>query len=819
MKTTYRFSIALAIIAVLGLTAFLVWWFKLRDKPSVYSSQETSDSIVSYLETYERYLEHSKYMNDSQKRMHQKIDVPVYYINMDRSVDRREFMENQFKLFDINSPIRIRGVSGDSLEHPPPATSPPATSPPRGGNILFGAYGDISYAIEHTDLSPSEVGCTLSHLLAIETAYGNNEQVALILEDDASLSLVPFWDEKLSDIIANAPIDWEIIQLFCMHPRQNVTSIFTLHDVDNPCYSTAAYLVNRKGMGRVLGAIKGPNQKFHIRMEHAPSGTSDQLVYALARTYTLHKSLFIPVNHTLTSTIHTKHGDIHIKRASTVIKEYLKYNRNLLSLDKKQLQFSKTLHDMADGLDNLQIPFRLSCGTLLGAYRENRFISYDSDIDLDVLYSDYSPKIRENLKNFELKHARGTPEKGHELTFQHLETGLNVDIFILYDEEDYRWYTTYHGRCDQSKYGFCRWKIPRDGTRPLTFAGRSFQVPTNTEDYLTATYGLNWNIPKNYTYHEGLISQCYGMIEEDFPPEHRLEKPKETKQSDLWPRKISEFSKPIIWLYWQNKTPESVKPPYLDLCLETVKKHCNDSFEIIVLDDQMIPVVSRSIDPNFTNIQPLAMRADYIRFCLIHEFGGIWLDSDIAVLKDLSFMIEDLKTHNFVAFEHDDPNDISIGIMAANKGNRYSQHMKTLFEEHPSYSQWRKGEHEIGWAEPTLTAKSFLRDLRKFYPNDVKTYPARLVYPVDWKKSANYYWDQGKINPKILELPAVYLHNQMYSKKHKALSKKEVMEGKYRISDLFRSTLSAETSGSQVRYGTDKSSGWETQISLYEIGI
>ena len=463
MKTKYKVLIALAIIAVLGLIGFLVWWFKFRNKPYVYSSQITAENIMSHLETY---LEHSKYMNDSQKQMQQNIDVPVYYINMDRSVDRRKFMENQFKLLNINSPNRIPGVPGNSLD-----------------NILFGAYGDISYAIEYTDLSPSEVGCTLSHLQAIKTAYENNEHVALILEDDASLSLVPFWDGKLSDIIANAPIDWEIIQLFCMHPPTIVKSSFTLHDIDNPCHSTTAYLINRKGMDRMLSATKGPNQRFHIRKEHAPAGTSDQFVYALVRTYILHKSLFVPLNHTLTSTIHTEHGDTHRVRANTVIREYLKYNRNLFNLNEKQLRFSKTLHDMADRLDNLQIPFRLSCGTLLGAYRENRFISYDGDIDLDVLYSDYSPKIEENLDNFELKHRRGTPEKGYELTFQHLETGVNIDIFFLYDEEDYRWYASYNGRCNRSKHGLCRWKIPKDDTRPLTFVGRSFQVCKNTNKY------------------------------------------------------------------------------------------------------------------------------------------------------------------------------------------------------------------------------------------------------------------------------------------------------------------------------------------------
>ena len=327
-------------------------------------------------------------------------------------------------------------------------------------------------------------------------------------------------------------------------------------------------------------------------------------------------------------------------------------------------------------------------------------------------------------------------------------------------------------------------------SKTILFMGRNFPISKKPEEYLVSNYGLNWNIPKSYSYFDSLKSHNYGIIEEDFPPQHRLDPPRDTKKYNLWPRKISELSKPIIWLYWQNKNRDTVKPPYLDLCLETVKKHCGGLFEIIVLDDDMVRVVSTNIHSNFTNIEPLAMRADYVRFCLIEEYGGIWLDCDIVVQGDLSFMIRDLDTYNFVAFEHKDENDISIGIMSGNKHNRYAQYMKLLFEEHQSYSRWKKKKHKINWAQPTETAKSFLNNLRSFYHQEVKTYPASMVYPIHFTKSKNYYWSKGELDPLIGKLPAVYLHNQMYDDKHKRLSSDDVLNGDYRISKLFRGALS-----------------------------
>ena len=40
--------------------------------------------------------------------------------------------------------------------------------------------------------------------------------------------------------------------------------------------------------------------------------------------------------------------------------------------------------------------------------------------------------------------------------------------------------------------------------------------------------------------------------------------------------------KPYIWMYWDNK-PGKTRPVYLDICLETIQKHCQQSYDTIHL--------------------------------------------------------------------------------------------------------------------------------------------------------------------------------------------------------------------------------------------
>ena len=83
--------------------------------------------------------------------------IVKYYINLDRSHERLESMKKQFP-----DAIRVRAYNGFNLHN----------------------YGDIIMPKNYLNISKSELGCTFSHIKTIMYAYINNNDGALILEDD-----------------------------------------------------------------------------------------------------------------------------------------------------------------------------------------------------------------------------------------------------------------------------------------------------------------------------------------------------------------------------------------------------------------------------------------------------------------------------------------------------------------------------------------------------------------------------------------------------------------------------------------------------------
>jgi hypothetical protein len=90
--------------------------------------------------------------------------------------------------------------------------------------------------------------------------------------------------------------------------------------------------------------------------------------------------------------------------------------------------------------------------------------------------------------------------------------------------------------------------------------------------------------------------------------------------------------KTYVWQYWESDTPA---PPYVRLCLETVARHLGGA-EHVVLDEHSVEGRLPDLDPSWRRLAEAAHRADYVRSRLLERYGGIWLDADAVVLKDLS---------------------------------------------------------------------------------------------------------------------------------------------------------------------------------------
>jgi hypothetical protein len=115
------------------------------------------------------------------------------------------------------------------------------------------------------------------------------------------------------------------------------------------------------------------------------------------------------------------------------------------------------------------------------------------------------------------------------------------------------------------------------------------------------------------------------------------------------PNKIkkSNKSKPYLWLYWEGDMPA-----YIEMCRETIYKHCSSSFNIVHLGinniNEWLPELEeKKLD--FSKLK-IAQRVDYYRILLLYKYGGLYMDMDIIAMRDPIEIIDKLNKYDFVGF-------------------------------------------------------------------------------------------------------------------------------------------------------------------------
>jgi len=229
----------------------------------------------------------------------------VYYINLDRSKDRRSAMEEMFKdnVF-YGKPIqRIEAIDGkDPTEE---------------------VYDKLIINTKRN--TKLEYACLLSHLTAIRTfAESTLYENALILEDDMTLEFKKYWRKSLHSVIENAPSDWEIIQL-CYNTGAVLRTEYTLNNYQRNRYgaiaSMGAYIINKTAAKKLMTEMYDPvTNKYTLRDYHTHE--ADHYLFKVLRTYTYKYPYFIyPTDNT--STLHPEHLNSHIRSKSRI--EYMYY--------------------------------------------------------------------------------------------------------------------------------------------------------------------------------------------------------------------------------------------------------------------------------------------------------------------------------------------------------------------------------------------------------------------------------------------------------------------------------------------------------------
>lgn len=205
---------------------------------------------------------------DINKNYMDGVDI-IYWINLDRSQDRRTHMEKLLKEPEFKNVKHQRFPAID------------------GKNMDLSVFFDSEQKDKINDSNKSEYACLLSHLETIRIfseSYYNN---ALIFEDDVTMDLKHYWNKSIREIIKEAPNDWEIIQLCYI----NVNGGKMGETFNHWFPSTAAYIINKKGAKHLMNLKE--NNIYNLTKHNVDTSHSDMFIYSYLKTYCYQYPMFV----------------------------------------------------------------------------------------------------------------------------------------------------------------------------------------------------------------------------------------------------------------------------------------------------------------------------------------------------------------------------------------------------------------------------------------------------------------------------------------------------------------------------------------------
>ena len=218
---------------------------------------------------------------------------PIYCINLDGQPERWEYMENQFKYWELTDYERISAYDGreDDLS-----------------GIIKGKYPDM--------MTSGEIGCVTSHLKAIKHWLDTSDSsYAVMMEDDCDISLARNWNFTWQDFIARVPYAWDVIQIAIISTGDIVVPIHTRFVNE---FSTACYIITRHHAEKLV-KFHCRGNKYKLDQGVKPRPVADDLIYNSGITYACPLLLY---RIELGSSIHPEHIDFFHKGSHDGIRNF-----------------------------------------------------------------------------------------------------------------------------------------------------------------------------------------------------------------------------------------------------------------------------------------------------------------------------------------------------------------------------------------------------------------------------------------------------------------------------------------------------------------
>lgn len=225
-----------------------------------------------------------------------------------------------------------------------------------------------------------------------------------------------------------------------------------------------------------------------------------------------------------------------------------------------------------------------------------------------------------------------------------------------------------------------------------------------------------------------------------------------------------------VWVYWHNWEEA---PAYVRMCVENMGKYCKELMEV---SDANLGEFLPNLRDGLT-VLPHFQRAEYIRTQLLKRYGGLWLDADTWVIKDLEFIGELLKVNDFVCFR-EEHNLVDVSIMG-------SAPLGTIIQEYIFRQDLSLG--ITGLKEKLVLGARLLTHIINMLEGNIKVYhlPMKIVYPVQYHEIGKFMEEKDPIMD-LGEIVCFKLYNRGFPDNWKSRTRAEVLKGDVMLSRLMK---------------------------------
>lgn len=195
-----------------------------------------------------------------------------------------------------------------------------------------------------------------------------------------------------------------------------------------------------------------------------------------------------------------------------------------------------------------------------------------------------------------------------------------------------------------------------------------------------------------------------------------------------------------IWLGGKPLTPLATK------CLESWKKYCPD-YEIKLWNEDNFDITKNKYCKQAYDAKKWAFASDYVRVSVLKEYGGIYFDTDLELIKPIDNLLQ-----NTAFSGMEDDRFIATGFMGCEKNSEWITKIYDLYNDISFIKEDGSYDLTPNPRKATQMALEMYPEFKDANKLEIISYPKLTIYPPEYFYPLDYKTKKIVITNKTLSI-------------------------------------------------------------------